>query len=417
MLVGALKRRLESNLSLNATRFRRLNAFHPLRVLLVIVVALFFSMLVPTLSSAQRDGASDSDSTGIKRLGIWNFKEGYISQIDFRDDLNLNLYLVNPEGAAIWELNLAGPSKRKTVPSTFFENLAPSISWFTNANLAYSQSSNLLLMWPGSPDQQSPPCLLFRFEAGEIKESLSLDLPHGYIVRFADFSSDDRLLAISKHPSSEQGGEVLFFDLAKPRVLGELKSLTFRFTSLLGLVNGLKFQPWDSDIWLSVGMFNGTSYSPPLLVRISPGRDDDLPLIQGSLMPDGLIPSSDSVSILLDSRQALGKAGIDPNNWWVISYAEKTARRPCSLKGEFSRICDLGGGRIAALFKPRSGGGVLGDSRLILLNGNEYLTLATGVRLADCSPSGRLVAVVFRSSNRLEVFALPDSSNPGESPE
>jgi hypothetical protein len=389
---------------------RKVDRFHARffqRTKLALALTVFAALLLASTALGARGESTESDALKTQRIGIWNFEDGFITNLNFRDDLNLSLYLINPEGAAIWELELSRPSKRKTVPSTFFANLVPSISWFANANLEFSKSSNLLLLWPNSTENQDPPCLLFRFEHGELKESIQLDLPHGYIVRLADFTTNDRILVLAKHPAAESGDELVFFDLSKPCELGVLKPVSVKFSSAPGLIGCLKFQPGTSDLWLSAGLYRSASYAPPLLVRLNPDSEDDLPLIQGSLLLKGLSPAHDSVTILLDSRQASGKAGVDPNNWWRISYSEKVAERPCSLRGEFKQIWDIGGGRTVALFRPLSGSGVLGDTRLILLSGNEYSTIATGVRFAACSPQGKTVAVVFRSSNRLEVYTLP----------
>ncbi len=341
-----------------------------------------------------------------QRLGIWDFEEGYITHIRFRDDLHLVMYLVNPEGAAIWELDLTGPSKTKTVTSTFFSNLTSSPGWFANTDARFSLSTRYLLIWQTSGQYKTPPCVLLKFDTTELVEAISLDVPPDTQILSADFSYDDRYLLISNHPVTNSGPELILFDLNKKREFGILKPTSHVFFGAPALIGVLRFCPISYDLLLSSAIYKSISYSPPLLVRISLDNPSDYPLIQGSLLKDGLIPHEFGCSILLDPRTVAGKSGLDPNNWWQIPNDERLAKRVCDLKGQFEDVWTIGANRYAALFRPRSNSGALGDTRFILLDNNKYTTLATSVRLAACSDSGKTSAVVMKNSNRLEIFAI-----------
>jgi len=375
-----------------------------LKTMFFIQLSISIGFFSPLECSAETIAPAPSVHLTFKRVGVWNFDEGYITNITFRDDSNLCIYLANPEGAAIWELNTEGPSKKKTVPSGFLANLIPNPEWLTNVALEYSPSRKYLLIWPTIPEGKHPACILLRFEQGIVRESISLDLPDGFLLRAGSFSSDDRYLAISRHPSSSVGSEICVFDLTAQKQMGMIRSNGKALPGSPGLVSNLAFEEGSYRLWISTAIFRKQVYDPPLLVGLASENSEELPLIQGTLLPDGLIADSSGITVLLDPRKAAGKAGLDPSNWWEIRPSSRIALRPSALRGQFTRVWQINDSCYAAVFKPRSGDGKMLAPRFVILSQGTYSTVAPNVRLAACSPNGNFAAVVIENSNRLELL-------------
>ncbi len=378
-------------------------------IVILLVSALGFIVLIFGISAAVRQialGAAQSPPHDAKRIGVWSWEEGYISQLLFRDDSRLWIYLVNPEGAALWELNLDGPSKQKLIPATFLDNFVSGPDWLANASIAASQTRKHLLLWPNSLKSLRPACLLVRVEQDAAVRAVPLEIPDEFAVGCADFSFDDKYLAIVRHPASTAGSEVLMFDLRKQTELGVLKPVEFSPEGHPGLITRAKFEFATDRLWISAGIFKSEIYEPPLLVSIPSGKGDYIPLIQGNILPDGLVVDSLGVSVLLDAKAAQGKTGVDPNNWWVISSSGRNAKKPSALKGAFSRVWPFGEGYYAAIFRQSQSSGGYSDRRLILVSPDGVKNIFPNPRLAACSPSGAYIAAIKEGSNRLEVYKL-----------
>lgn len=352
-------------------------------------------------------GTPKEPPSDAKRIGVWSWEEGYIAHLLFRDDSNLWIYIVNPEGAALWELNLDGPSKRKLIPATFLDNFVSGPDWLANVNIAASHTRRHILLWPNASTGYSPACILISVEKEAAVKAITLELPPDFSVGCADFSFDDRYLALVRHPASSGGAEILLFDLVKQPELGLLRPVEFNPIGNPALIRRVKFDFASERIWISAGIFKGEVYEPPLLVSIPTGKGDFVPLIQGNVLENGLSTYTDSVSVLLDSKAAQGKTGVDPNNWWTISTSGRNAKRPSLLKGAFSEIWSFGAGYYVGVFqaKPASGEG-FHEPKVVLVFPDGIKSIFSSPRLAACSPSGEYIAVIKEGSNRLEVYKL-----------
>lgn len=376
----------------------------------ILLFSLFgFVVLTAAISAVIRQiaqGAPQSPPYDAKRIGVWSWEEGYISHILFRDDSKLWIYMVNPEGAALWELNLEGPSKKKLIPATFLDNFVQGPDWLANTSIAASQTRKHVLLWPNSPISQSPACILIRVEQDSSVRAVPLDVPEGFAVGCADFSFDDKFLAIVRHPAATAGSEVMMFDLRNQTELGVLKPVDFSPEGHPALIRRAKFEFASNRLWISAGIFKGEMFEPPLLVGIPAGKGDYIPLIQGNILPDGLVADSLGVSVLLDAKAAQGKTGVDPNNWWVITAAGRNAKKPSPLKGAFTRMWPFGDGYYAAIFRQSQSAGGYGEQRLILVTPDGVKNVFSNPRVAACSPSGAYIAAIKEGSNKLEVYKL-----------